>query len=163
MPGFGAIGGSVFPLLTILAVGSSWLDLLRNAFFIGGIVAFTWIGIQRGQIKGLKDSVEGLRGDRDDEKERVRARDAVLTQERKERAQERQEDMAKIANLEAAVDTLRATVTGEAHLVALEGSLAGMADALGAHHADAMKGLDRIEAALVRVEEALGRSPGRKP
>jgi hypothetical protein len=137
-------------------VGSSWLDLLRNAFFIGGIVAFTWIGIQRGQIRGLKDSVDGLRGDRDDRDKRLADRDAAMLVERNQRAAERASDLSKIASLEAAVETLRATVTGEAHLVALEGSLAGMADALAAHHADAMSGIDKIEAALVRVEKALG-------
>jgi hypothetical protein len=94
-------------------VGSSWLDLLRNAFFIGGIVAFTWIGIQRGQIRGLKDSVDGLRGDRDDRDKRLADRDAAMLVERNQRA-------------------------------------------LAAHHADAMSGIDKIEAALVRVEKALG-------
>lgn len=132
-----------------------WLNLLRNASFVAVLITITWSGIQRGQIKDLKERVEGLRGDRDDLKDRLETRDADLASERKERAVERAADQKKIGDLESSVRTLQATVTGEAHLVVLEGSLAGMADALSAHHADAMKGIDRIEAALVRVEQAL--------
>jgi chromosome segregation ATPase len=140
----------------------SWLAILQGASFVGLLIVTTVAGLQRGQVQNLKATIEGLRGDRDDLSDRLDRRDSELGEERSRRADERHMDQAKIAELTSAVNVLRETVTGETHLVALEGAVGDMAAALARHHGDAMGGVQRLEDALVRVEQAVS-SIGGKP
>lgn len=132
-----------------------WLAILQGASFVGLLIVTTVAGLQRGQVQNLKATIEGLRGDRDDLTERLDRRDAELAEERASRTAERTKDQQQIAKLSEAVDVLRATVTGEAHLVALEGSLADLTTSLATHHGDAMDGLQRLENALAELTAAL--------
>lgn len=101
-----------------------WLTALQSALFVAVLVAGAFIGLQQGTVRTLRSSNEDLRNKRDDlEKDRAELK-------------------AKVSELEGAVSVLRATVTGEAHLVALSGQLDD-------HHTESMQLLDGIRQALM--------------
>lgn len=127
-----------------------WLKLLQGASFVGLLIVTTFAGLQRGQVQNLKGTIDGLRGDRDDLNIRLEARDRELTEERAQRASERAEDLRNIGELQSAVQTLSRTVTGEAHLVALEDLVTHLKTALDQHHEAAMANLEQIRDLLDR-------------
>jgi hypothetical protein len=93
--------------------------LLSTALSIMAIASLAGLGLTRGRILNLQESLKEARADT----EAIRASRA---DEREERAREKLEEAAARADLEARVvqlaadlDTLGRTVTGEAHLVAI--------------------------------------------
>lgn len=130
---------------------SDWLNLLQGASFVGLLIVTTYAGLQHGNMASLKESLEAVRADNADLRQRVEDRDDKLSEERDQRARERSQDNAKIAKLEEAVDVLRSTVTGEAHLVALENLVTHMNEVLVQHHESAMPELHELKVALDRL------------
>lgn len=119
-----------------------WLAILQGASFVGLLIVTTVAGLQRGQVQNLKASLEGVRGDNADLRQRVEDRDVMLMDERTTRGLERTADQAKIAELQSAVAVLRDTVTAEVHWVTVEGQVEELQAQLANHHRDAMARLD---------------------
>lgn len=144
---------------------TDWLSTLQGASFVGVLIVTTFAGLQRGQIQNLKESQAGLRGDRDDLNLRFERSQEDLADERAVRVRETSERDKKIAELTSAVEVLRATVTGEAHLVTIEGQVGDMAANLAQHHIDAMAGMGRLEQALSGLADAINKTPrgGKSP
>lgn len=132
---------------------TDWLNLLQGASFVGLLIVTTYAGLQRGNMASLKESLEAVRADNADLRQRVEDRDVKLAEERDARLNERAQDREKIAKLQEAVDVLRSTVTGETHLVTLEDLVTHMNEVLVQHHESAMTELHGLKDALDKLAE----------
>lgn len=102
-------------------------------------------GIRYGNLKNLREelaqerlSKEELRKDRDDARQE-------LADERHARTEDARKFEHQISQLRGDVETLRRTVTGEAHLVAMDGALHDLTEHVAALHADVLKIRDRLD------------------
>lgn len=132
-----------------------WLNLLQGASFVGLLIVSTYSGIQASRVKGLRDRIEDLQGDRDDLATRVEARDAAHTEERHAWGGERAALVQKAKDAEEEVAALRRTVTGEAHLTIIEGLIMELTRALASHHESSMGESTQIRALLGKLETAM--------
>lgn len=112
-----------------------WLNALQGTLAVALVVTTGLLGLQQGTVRTLRGSNGDLRSSVGDlEREREILRETIAT--------ERTETTSKIAELQSAVEVLGKTVTGEAHLVALQ-------DMLDHHHTESMTALNEIKAALM--------------
>lgn len=132
-----------------------WLNLLQGASFVGLLVVSTYSGIQQSRVKGLRDRIEDLQGDRDDLAARVDARDKLHGEEKHAWTGERAALVQKATDAEKEVEALRRIVTGEAHLTILEGLMMDLSRALASHHDSAMGQSSQIKALLTKLETTM--------
>jgi uncharacterized protein YlxW (UPF0749 family) len=132
---------------------NDWLNVLQGASFVGLLIVTTYAGLQRGNMASLKESLEAVRADNADLRQRVEDRDGKLAEERDVRATERATDRERIGKLQEAVDVLKSTVTGETHLVTLEDLVTHMNEVLVQHHESAMTELHALKVSLDKLAE----------
>lgn len=116
------------------------LEIAQAASFLGLLIVTTFAGLQRAQLQSVREQLTDFRGEVADKDRRYDEQTAL-----------RAADAKRITDLEAEVAALRRTVTGEAHLVVIEGSIGDLSRSLTEHHKDAMGGLGRVEAAILRL------------
>jgi hypothetical protein len=102
---------------------------------VGAVVAAGFAVMFFGTAQVLKQTVDAL-------ERRAVVREQLLTDE----------TAAKV-KAQAEAEVLRNVVTGEAHLVVIEGKADEIASGLESHHAEAMAGVDRITNLLSRLVE----------
>lgn len=132
-----------------------WLNLLQGASFVGLLIVSTYSGIQQSRVKGFKDRIADLQGDRDDLATRIEARDLAHAEEKHGWAGERSAYMQRLKDAEEEVAALRRTVTGEAHLTIIEGLIMDLTRALASHHDSTMGQSSQIKALLTKLETAM--------
>lgn len=109
-------------------------DLLSTAISILAIAALAGVGLQRGKVSNLRDSLK-------DAREEIADKDRRLS----EAERLRELDATTIAKNTSDIAALTRVVTGETYLVALTHQLED-------HHTQAMEGVGRIIATLERLE-----------
>lgn len=138
---------------------TEWFDFLKTASqaasFVAILIVTTFATMQRGTVKSQKETIEGLRGDRDDMETRLENRDRLHAEELARRDGQLEAATKRISDLEAEVAALGRTVTGEVHLTVIEGLISDLSHSLAAHHAEAMAGLAAMQQAQTEASTAL--------
>lgn len=139
---------------------TEWFEFLKNASqaasFVAILIVTTFATMQRGQLKTNKETIEGLRGDRDDMEARLENRDRTHVEELAKRDGELAAAEKRISDLESEVAALGRTVTGEVHLTVIEGLISDLSHSLAAHHGEAMAGLNAMQESQAAMLAALG-------
>lgn len=123
-----------------------WLNALQGTLAVALVVTTGLLGLQQGTVRTLRGSNGDLRSSVGDlEREREILRTTIATERTDNTAQIaaiKSDSATQIAELKSAVEVLGKTVTGEAHLVALQ-------DMLDHHHTESMTALNAIQQALM--------------